>query len=90
MSKADTVPALLTEKEAHPACGKYCLLRSFYQLVHYPLSQPLEGHAFASSLLGKITEAQRNCHLFKVTPQLGERAGASTSIFWFILTLLNY
>lgn len=48
------------------------------------------GHAFASPPLGRITEAQRNCYLFRVTPQLGERAGPSTSIFLFIPTLLNY
>lgn len=40
-------------------------------------------------LLGKITEAQEIVTI-QVTPQLGERAETSTSIFWFILTLLNY
>lgn len=90
VSKADTVPTLLTEEEAHRAWGRHCLLCSFYRLIHYPSSQPLEGHAFASPPLGRITEAQRNCYLFRVTPQLSERAGPSTSIFLFIPTLLNY
>lgn len=90
VSKADTVPTLLTKEEARRACSRHCSLCSLYWLIHYPSSPPLEGHAFASPPLGGITEAQRNCYLFRVTPQLGERAGPSTSILLFIPTLLNY
>lgn len=50
VSKADTVPTSLTEEEAHRACGRHCLLCSFYRLIHYPSSQPLGGGGTLSPL----------------------------------------
>lgn len=62
--------------------------RGFPLVSSLPLVTTSGGVCFHHShFMTELTEAQRNCHVLKVTPQLGERAGASASVFLFIPTL---